>query len=169
MTPRAIIDNLVAQGCAPRLTPDGCGIVVPKGAITEALKVAIRANKPAIIRLLAEAANDAHHRPELAQGTAPTAPPQSVATVASVASSHGLKAASFPPTAPAPGPQGLDPGEQALLNIAMKFCNATHASDKEREDWQRDVLETPPHLRQGLYNYLREQLRPVNLLWRNQK
>jgi hypothetical protein len=56
MTPRAIVDNLVAQGCAPRLTPDGCGIVVPKGAITEALKVAIRANKPAIIRLLTEPA-----------------------------------------------------------------------------------------------------------------
>ena len=52
MTPRAIIDNLVAQGCAPRLTPDGCGIVVPKGTITEALKVAIRANKPALLRLL---------------------------------------------------------------------------------------------------------------------
>ena len=143
MTPRAIIDNLVAQGCAPRLTPDGCGIVVPKGAITESLKVAIRANKPAIIRLLAEAANDAHHRPELAPPTVPTAP--------------------------APGPQGLDPGHDALLAMAMKFCDATHASGNEREDWQRDVLETPPHLRQGLYNYLREQMRPSNLLWRNQK
>ncbi len=134
MTPRAIIDNLVAQGCAPRLTPDGCGIVVPKGAITEALKVAIRANKPAIIRLLAEAANDAHHRPELA-----------------------------PPTAPAA------PAHDHLLVLAMRFCDATHASDKEREDWREDVRNTPPHLRQGLYNYLREQLRPVNLLWRNQK
>ena len=101
----------------------------------------------------------------------PPKPPKSVAsvaTVATVASSHGLKAASFPP-APAPGPQGLDPGEQALLNIAMKFCGAINASDKEREDWQRDVLETPPHLRQGLAQYLREQLRPSNLLWRNQK
>ena len=88
------------------------------------------------------AANDAHH-PELAQGTAPTAP--------------------------APGPQGLDPGEQALLNIAMRFCDATHATDKAREDWREDVASTPPHLRQGLYNSLREQLRPSNLLWRNQK
>ena len=134
MTPRAIIDNLVAQGCAPRLTPDGCGIVVPKGAITEALKVAIRANKPAIIRLLTEAANDAHHRPELA-----------------------------PPTAPAA------PAHDRLLVIAMRFCDAINASDKAREDWRRDVLETPPHLRQGLYNYLREQLRQPHLLWRNQK
>ena len=98
----------------------------------------------------------------------PPKPPKSVASVATVASSHGLKAASFPP-APAPGPQGLDPGHDALLAMAMKFCDATHASDKEREDWQRDVLETPPELRQGLYNYLREQLRPSNLLWRNQK
>ena len=130
MTPRAIIDNLVAQGCAPRLTPDGCGIVVPKGAITEALKVAIRANKPAIIRLLTEAANDAHHRPELA-----------------------------PPTAPAA------PAHDRLLAIAMRFCDAIGASDKAREDWRRDVLETPPHLRQGLYNYLREQLRQPHLLW----
>ena len=73
------------------------------------------------------------------------------------------------PPAPAPGPQGLDPGHDALLAMAMKFCDATHASDKEREDWQRDVLETPPELRQGLYNYLREQMHPVNLLWRNQK
>lgn len=131
MTPRAIIDNLVAQGCAPRLTPDGCGIVVPKDAITESLKVAIRANKPAIIRLLAEAANDAHHRPELAQGTAPTAP-----------------------------------AHDRLLAIAMRYCDAINASDKAREDWREDVRNTPPHLRQGLYNYLREQLRQPHLLWR---
>ena len=132
MTPRAIIDNLVAQGCAPRLTPDGCGIVVPKGAITEALKVAIRANKPAIIRLLTEAANDAHHRPELA-----------------------------PPTAPAA------PAHDRLLVIAMRYCDATNASDKARADWREDVRNTPQHLRQGLYNYLREQLRQPHLLWRN--
>ena len=131
MTPRAIIDNLVAQGCAPRLTPDGCGIVVPKGAITEALKVAIRANKPAIIRLLTEAANDAHHHPELA-----------------------------PPTAPAA------PANDRLLAIAMRYCDAIHASDKAREDWHRDVLETPQHLRQGLGEYLRQQLRQPHLLWR---
>ena len=131
MTPRAIVDNLVAQGCAPRLTPDGCGIVVPKGAITEALKVAIRANKPAIIRLLTEAANDAHHRPELA-----------------------------PPTAPAA------PANDRLLAIAMRYCDAIKASSRAREDWRRDVLETPQHLRQGLGEYLREQLRQPHLLWR---
>ena len=62
MTPRAIIDNLVAQGCAPRLTPDGCGIVVPKGATTEALKVAIRANKSALLRLLSAPADTTEDR-----------------------------------------------------------------------------------------------------------
>ena len=134
MTPRAIIDNLVPQGCAPRLTPDGCGIVVPKGAITESLKVAIRANKPAIIRLLTEAANDAHHRPELA-----------------------------PPTAPAA------PAHDRLLVIAMRYCDATNASDKARADWREDVRNTPQHLRQGLGEYLRQQLRQPHLLWRNQK
>ena len=134
MTPRAIIDNLVAQGCAPRLTPDGCGIVVPKGAITEALKVAIRANKPAIIRLLTEAANDDHHRPELA-----------------------------PPAAPAA------PAHDRLLDIAMRFCDAINASDKARADWREDVRNTPQHLRQGLGEYLRQQLRQPHLLWRNQK
>ena len=70
------------------------------------------------------------------------------------------------PPAPAPGPQGLDPGEQALLNIAMRFCDATHASDKAREDWREDVRNTPPLLRQGLYIYLRDQLRQPHLLWR---
>ena len=73
------------------------------------------------------------------------------------------------PPAPAPGPQGLDPGHDALLAMAMRFCDATRASDTARADWQRDVLETPPELRQGLYNYLREQMRPSNLFWRNQK
>ena len=131
MTPRAIIDNLVAQGCAPRLTPDGCGIVVPKGAITEALKVAIRANKPAIIRLLTEAANDAHQHPELA-----------------------------PPTAPAA------PAHDRLLVIAMRYCDAINASDKARGDWREDVRNTPQRLRQGLGEYLRDQLRQPHLLWR---
>ena len=128
MTAQAILNDLLQAGIRPRLTPDGCGIVVPKGAITEALKVAIRANKPAIIRLLTEAANDAHHRPELA-----------------------------PPTAPA---------HDRLLAIAMRFCDAINASDKARADWREDVRNTPQHLRQGLGEYLRQQLRQPHLLWR---
>ena len=98
--------------------------------------------------------------------TAATKPPQfvaSVANVATVASSHEPKTASLPP---ANDPQGFDPGESALMLLAMRFCDAINASDKAREDWRRDVLETPPHLRQGLQNYLREQLRRPHLLWR---
>ena len=48
----------------------------------------------------------------------------------------------------------------------MRFCDAIRASNKAREDWRRDVLETPQHLRQGLGEYLREQLRQPHLLWR---
>ena len=59
-----------------------------------------------------------------------------------------------------------DLANDRLLAIAVRFCDAINASDKAREDWRRDVLETPPHLRQGLYNYLREQLRQPHLLWR---
>ena len=131
MSAQAILNDLLKAGIHPRLTPDRTGIVVPRHAITESLKVAIRANKPAIIRLLTEAANDAHHHPELA-----------------------------PPTTPAA------PANDRLLAIAMRFCDAINASDKAREDWREDVRNTPPHLRQGLYNYLREQLRQPHLLWR---
>lgn len=56
-------------------------------------------------------------------------------------------------------PQGFDPGESALMLLAMRFCDAIKASPQAREDWRRDVLETPQHLRQGLGEYLREQLR----------
>lgn len=59
-----------------------------------------------------------------------------------------------------------DLAHDRLLVIAMRYCDAINASNKARADWRRDVLETPPHLRQGLYNYLREQLRQPNSLWR---
>ena len=71
--------------------------------------------------------------------------------------------------APANDPQGFDPGESALMMVAMRFCDAINASDKAREDWREDVRNTPPHLRQGLGEYLRQQLRQPHLLWRNQK
>ena len=68
--------------------------------------------------------------------------------------------------APANDPQGFDPGESALMMVAMRFCDAINASDKAREDWREDVRNTPQHLRQGLYNYLRDQLRQPHWLWR---
>ena len=117
--------------------------------------------------LMANPANVAN----LANENQPNSPksPEALAKLAGLATlaiSHEPKTASLPP---ANDPQGFDPGESALMLLAMRFCDAINASDKARADWRRDVLETPPELRQGLYNYLREQLRPVNLLWRNQK
>ena len=131
MSGQTVLNQLLSAGIRPRLTPDRTGIVVPRHAITESLKVAILTNKPAIIRLLTEAANDTHQHPELA-----------------------------PPTAPAA------PAHDRLLVIAMRYCDAINASDKAREDWREDVRNTPQHLRQGLGEYLRDQLRQPHLLWR---
>lgn len=55
------------------------------------------------------------------------------------------------------------------MMVAMRFADHIKASPQAREDWRRDVLETPQHLRQGLGEYLRQQLRQPHLLWRNQK
>ena len=60
-----------------------------------------------------------------------------------------------------------DLAHDRLLVIAVRYCDAINASNKARADWCEDVRNTPPHLRQGLYNYLREQLRQPHLLWRN--
>ena len=69
----------------------------------------------------------------------------------------------------APKAAANDPGHDRLLALAMAFCDHISASAQAREDWRRDVLETPQHLRQGLGEYLRQQLRQPHLLWRNQK
>ena len=66
------------------------------------------------------------------------------------------------PTVPAPAA----PAHDRLLVIAMRYCDAINASDKAREDWREDVRNTPQHLRQGLGEYLRDQLRQPHLLWR---
>ena len=58
-------------------------------------------------------------------------------------------------------PLALDPGERALLALAMAFCDRTGAGDKARQDWQRDVADTPPELRGDLYAHLREQCTPA--------
>ena len=131
MSGQTVLNQLLSAGIRPRLTPDRTGIVVPRHAITDALKVAILANKPAIIRLLTEAANDTHQHPELALPTAPAAP-----------------------------------AHDRLLVIAMRYCDAINASDKARGDWREDVRNTPQRLRQGLGEYLRDQLRQPHLLWR---
>ena len=55
----------------------------------------------------------------------------------------------------------LDPGARALLALVMAFCDRTGAGDKARQDWQRDVADTPPELRGDLYAHLREQMPPA--------
>lgn len=59
----------------------------------------------------------------------------------------------------APKAAANDPGHDRLQVLAMAFCDHISASAQAREDWQRDVADTPPHLRQGLAAYLREQMR----------
>ena len=150
MSARAIITNLVACGAAPRLTPDGQGIALQPGRLPPDLRAQVLAHKPELVRLLAEAANDpaqnlqkpeAEHQPAtLAPGTTPEAGAQ---------------------TRPPPAPPAYDPGHAALLALAMAYCDRTSASDKARQDWQRDVDETPPELRADLYQHLRAQLPPA--------
>lgn len=115
-------------------------------------------------------------------------PPESVATVASVASSQRVETAANDPahnlqkpeaehqpatlapgtvpeaaaqTRPPPAPPAYDPGHAALLALAMAYCDRTSASDKARRDWQRDIADTPPELRADLYQHLRAQLPPA--------
>ena len=134
MSARAIITNLVACGAAPRLTPDGKGIALQPGRLPPDLRAQVLAHKPELVRLLAEAANDAAQnlqKPEAEHQPATLAPP------------------------------AYDPGHAALLALAMAYCDRTGASDKARQDWQRDIADTPPELRADLYQHLRAQLPPA--------
>ena len=134
MSARAIITNLVACGAAPRLTPDGKGIALQPGRLPPDLRAQVLAHKPELVRLLAEAANDPAHnlqKPEVEHQPATLAPP------------------------------AYDPGHAALLALAMAYCDRTGASDKARQDWQRDIADTPPELRADLYQHLRAQLPPA--------
>ena len=65
--------------------------------------------------------------------------------------------------APTPALTAYDPGEAALLALAMAHCTYTGASDKARQDWRQDIANTPPELRGDLYQHLREQLRDQRL------
>lgn len=134
MSARAIITNLVACGAAPRLTPDGKGIALQPGRLPPDLRAQVLAHKPELVRLLAEAANDPAQnlqKPEVEHQPATLAPP------------------------------AYDPGHAALLALAMAYCDRTGASDQARQDWQRDIADTPPELRADLYQHLRAQLPPA--------
>lgn len=131
MNARAIITNLVACGAAPRLTPDGKGIALQPGRLPPDLRAKVLAHKPELVRLLAEAANDPAHNLQVEHQPATLAPP------------------------------AYDPGHAALLALAMAYCDRTGVGDKARQDWQRDIADTPPELRADLYQHLRAQLPPA--------
>ena len=48
-----------------------------------------------------------------------------------------------------------------LMAAAMRRCDQFNDSDKARQDWQRDIADTPPELRADLYQHLRAQLPPA--------
>ena len=65
MHPQAILDDLLACGIVPSVTPDGRGIALPAGQLTPAQRTAITANKAALIEfLLASEAIDQVPAPE---------------------------------------------------------------------------------------------------------
>ena len=113
--------------------------------------------------LMANPANVAN----LANENQPNSPksPEALAKLAGLAT----LAISHEPKTVANDPQGFDPGESALMLLAMRFADHIKASPQARASWREDVRNTPQHLRQGLGEYLRNQLRQPQVLLRNQK
>lgn len=115
-------------------------------ASVQELAPLLRQHRDDLVGLLTHAAND-------------PAPGTTAATTARFrAASMALDAAAGA-QAPTPAPTAYDPGEAALLALAMAYCSYTGASDKARAQWQQDAADTPPELRGDLYQHLREQLR----------
>lgn len=56
MTAEAVLDDLLASGITPTVTPDGTGIVVPAGRLTAAQRAAILAHKSELIARIQESA-----------------------------------------------------------------------------------------------------------------
>ena len=56
MTAEAILADLLERGIESTLTPDGAGIEVPAGVLTDAQRAAIRAHKPELIAAIQESA-----------------------------------------------------------------------------------------------------------------
>ena len=56
MTAETILAELLECGITPNVTPDGNGIEVEAGRLTDAQRVAIRAHKPELIACIREAA-----------------------------------------------------------------------------------------------------------------
>lgn len=56
MTAEAILAELIECGIEPAVTPDGMGIEVPAGRLTDAQRTAIKANKAELIASIQESA-----------------------------------------------------------------------------------------------------------------
>lgn len=56
MTAEAILSELLDCGIEPAVTPDGTGIEVPAGRLTEVQRAAILGNKPALIAAIMKSA-----------------------------------------------------------------------------------------------------------------
>ncbi len=56
MTAKAILAELLDCGIEPAVTPDGSGIEVPAGRLTNAQRAAIKANKAELISTIMESA-----------------------------------------------------------------------------------------------------------------
>lgn len=56
MTAQTILTELIECGITPALTPDGAGIEVPAGRLTDAQRAAIKAHKAELISCIQEAA-----------------------------------------------------------------------------------------------------------------
>lgn len=100
-TAATVLADLLASGITPAVTPDGRGIVVPAGKLTNAQREAILSNKAELIEQI-----------------------QASARITA-----------------------------ALLDAAMRVCDAWNDSDAAREQMRQDVLQTPQHLRADLLDY----------------
>lgn len=56
MTPEAILADLIQCGIEPAVTPDGTGIEVPAGRLTDTQRAAIKAHKSELIAAIMESA-----------------------------------------------------------------------------------------------------------------
>ncbi len=95
MSAEAVLNDLLAKGIRPSVTPDKTGIVVPRGSLTPDLKAAILANKPELIRLISVAAPRSPASLPAATPAPTTADTRKVGEVIQKATRHVLRVERF--------------------------------------------------------------------------
>lgn len=95
MSAEAVLNDLLAKGIRPSVTPDKTGIVVPRGSLTPDLKAAILANKPELIRLISVAAPRSPASLPAATPAPTTADTRKVGEVLKKATRHVLRVERF--------------------------------------------------------------------------